>query len=695
VTTSRPVPSENGPLGEVLAGYLQTVERGENPDRQALLAGHPELADELAAYFADLDRMNRVAGPLKMSDQTVGFAEEAAAPLPVIRYFGDYVLEAEIARGGMGVVYRARQKSLNRVVALKMILAGQLASAADVQRFKSEAEAAANLDHPNILPIYEVGEHEGRQYFTMKLVEGGSLAARPAALLPEAGSAADLAATLARAVHFAHQRGILHRDLKPANVLIDAAGTPYITDFGLAKKAGTDSGLTQTGVAVGTPSYMAPEQARGEKGLTVAVDVYSLGAILYELLTGRPPFRGETVYETIRQLQEQDPPDPRLVNKKADRDLAAIALKCLAKNPSARYASAADLADDLDRWRGGEPTRARPPSLTGLALRWLRRNARAAAVVVLIGVAWGFLSGLGGSVPGQQRRFQLLAEGQGWLNPIIWVYRLWSVPAARWGMLGGAMFLWLSVGWWLRAGVRPKTASAAMGAAAVAGLLGAWVCNLWYGPIAAAELPVQLYPLKTDGMITWRYNPDWSNWRLTLPDIDTPHPDLDYLAKFVPLEKRDPTKASSARAYSDAQRDLLSVNRYYAATFAVWVAQFFTLLFFLSACLISTWAVDYLFRSGRRLSARLACYFELYLPTMAALVAAVVLVAIFIDFSYHRPDKVYEFVAVFAGIMAVTVAAAVLGFLGVVRRWHPAIRLSGYVLGIGLVVLMLRATATM
>jgi WD40 repeat protein/predicted Ser/Thr protein kinase len=366
-------------LDEAIASFYQAREAGQALDRNAFLACYPDLADELAAFLDNKAAFEKRAGgsPSPASEAaTLGPTptQPAPAPLEKVGYFGDYELLAEIARGGMGVVYRARQVSLNRTVALKMILAGQLASPADVQRFHTEAEAAANLDHPNIVPIYEVGEYEGQHYFSMKLVEGGSLGDCVERFRSNAPAVARLLQTVARAVHYAHQRGILHRDLKPANILLDAKGEPHVTDFGLAKRVEGGSNLTQSGAIVGTPAYMAPEQARAEKGLSTAVDTYSLGAILYELLTGRPPFRAATALDTILQVLDREPEPPSKIDARVDRDLETICLKCLEKDPAKRYGSAEALADDLERWQRGEPIQARRTGVLERTWKWARRR---------------------------------------------------------------------------------------------------------------------------------------------------------------------------------------------------------------------------------------------------------------------------------------------------------------------------------
>jgi serine/threonine-protein kinase len=313
------------------------------------------------------------------------------------RGFGDYDLLGEIARGGMAVVFRAKQRSLNRVVALKMILTGRFASPDDLRRFRNEAEAVARLDHSHIVPILEVGELRGHAYFTMKLMERGSLADHLADY-GDPRSAARLVATVAWAVHHAHQRGILHRDLKPANILLDADGHPHLADFGLAKRIGEGLDLTQPGALLGTPSYMAPEQAAGRRGeITTATDVYGLGAVLYALLTGRPPFRGATMLETIERVREQAPEPPSGVDQRVDRDLQIICLKCLEKDPQQRYESALELAEDLERWLRGEPIQARQVGRFERLWRWCRRAERIAqaggiaAFTSILLIGWNLL----------------------------------------------------------------------------------------------------------------------------------------------------------------------------------------------------------------------------------------------------------------------------------------------------------------
>jgi eukaryotic-like serine/threonine-protein kinase len=305
-------------------------------------------------------------------------------PPEVLRDYGDYELLEEIGRGAQGVVYRARQKSLNRIVALKVIGLGQWATKAHLKRFRLEAEAAASLDHPCIVPIYEVGERDGCCYFSMKFIEGGQLDGVAKRESISLGDAAQLIAKLARTVHHAHEHGILHRDIKPGNILIDAKGEPHLTDFGLARLVETESTLTRTMEVLGTPSYMAPEQARGQnEQLTGATDVYGLGAVFYQLLTDHPPFARGTTYETVRLVLEREPRSPRLWNPKIDRDLATICLKCLEKDPKRRYASALALAEDLERWVRHEPIRARHTGVFTRGKKWMRRNPTTALLFAL------------------------------------------------------------------------------------------------------------------------------------------------------------------------------------------------------------------------------------------------------------------------------------------------------------------------
>jgi TolB-like protein/tetratricopeptide (TPR) repeat protein/tRNA A-37 threonylcarbamoyl transferase component Bud32 len=344
---------------------------------------------EAAVLAADDDGVSA-----KDNANTASDNKKTARAVELLGELGDYELLEEVGRGGQGVVFRARQKSLNRIVALKVIRLGQWASKAHLKRFRLEAEAAARLENPGIVPIHEVGERDGSCYFSMKFVEGGQLdevTRREPILIRRA---VELIAKVARTVHYAHEHGILHRDIKPGNILLDQKGEPHLTDFGLARLVESDSSVTQTLDVLGTPSYMAPEQAVGNNAaISNVTDVYGLGAVLYHLLTGHPPFAGGTTYETIRLLCDTEPRQPRLLNPKIDRDLSTICLKCLEKDPKRRYPSALALAEDLERWIKHEPIQARHAGVFTRGRKWVQRNptsALLAATLVAFAAAVGW-----------------------------------------------------------------------------------------------------------------------------------------------------------------------------------------------------------------------------------------------------------------------------------------------------------------
>jgi eukaryotic-like serine/threonine-protein kinase len=347
----------------------------------ATLAARSGTADSTV----DLEETANHLGPQRISE-----GPGSSAPTRL----GDFELVRRLGEGTMGVVFEARQVSLNRTVAVKMTRAGLLAGEADLQRFRLEAEAVAHLDHLRIVPIYGVWEHEGCHYFAMKLIPGGSLARRLPEYAADPRASARLVAEVARAIQHSHDRGILHRDLKPSNILLDEEDRPLVSDFGLAKRSGDDSGLTQSGAIVGTPSYMAPEQASGHHAaVTAQTDVYGLGAVLYALLTGRPPFAADTILATIEQVRGRPPEPPSRINPRVGRDLETICLRCLEKDPWRRYASADALADDLHHWLEGEPIVARPVGATARAWMWSRRNPIvagliAALVLFALGTTW-------------------------------------------------------------------------------------------------------------------------------------------------------------------------------------------------------------------------------------------------------------------------------------------------------------------
>jgi eukaryotic-like serine/threonine-protein kinase len=432
---------------ELLVGLLDRMmtqsRTGGAASLEEAVAQHPHLAREIRELWATVQMTEDFASFSGLHDDAASAASETPerdATNFMPRDCGDYELLAELGRGGMGVVYKARQKGLDRIVALKMILRGDLASPADLVRFRAEAEAAAQLQHPHIVPVYEVDEFEGRPFFSMKLVEGTTLARRLLDGPLPSRTAAEMLAPICRAIADAHRRGVLHRDLKPSNILIDSEGRTFVTDFGLAKRmksvsveeAGTEGiqSLTQTGAILGTPSYMAPEQAAGNRGeVSSASDVYSLGAILYSMLTGRPPFQAASAVDTVLMVLEQDAVPPRMLNPKVDPDLEMIALKCLQKPPDLRYATADALADDLEAYLSNEPTSARSSHLSQIFTRAFRETHHA-AILENWGLLWMWHSLV-------VFLLCLLTNVMQW-NGIVdrWPYAaLWSVGAGTWAMI--------------------------------------------------------------------------------------------------------------------------------------------------------------------------------------------------------------------------------------------------------------------
>ena len=420
-------------LAMLLADLTDAVQRGDAVDLDVVCGEHPDLAQHLrelwgAVMVADAAGSHcREGMPDEQDDSSSSVLE-----LPC--RFGDYELLEELGRGGMGVVYRARQIGLAREVAVKMTLRGELASAEDRKRFRAEAEAAARLDHPGIVPVHEVGELEGRPYFSMKYIRGPTLSRMLADGPLPPHEAARILTAVARAIHFAHKNGVLHRDLKPSNILIDEDGQPHLTDFGLAKQIADAASLTKSGAVLGTPAYMAPEQAGGARGeVSPASDVYSLGAILYHMLTGRPPFQAASPVDTVLMVLEQDPAPPRVVNAKADRDLEMIALRCLQKPPDLRYESAESLAGDLDAYLEDRPIAARSGRFPQVLAR-LFRETHHATVLENWGLLWMWHSLVVLIACALTNVLYLLEIDERWSYVALWTAGLGAWAAVFWAL---------------------------------------------------------------------------------------------------------------------------------------------------------------------------------------------------------------------------------------------------------------------
>ena len=472
---------------------------GRSLSQSEYLSKFPDFQDAISKSF-DSDSNEKLDGFSQFatidlgtrSGNSVG-SQPASSPIigQNIQYFGDYEILGEIARGGMGVVYRARQISLNRIIALKMILSGQIASEDQIRRFQLEAEAAANLDHPGIVPIYDIGNHQGQHYFSMKLIHGKTVTEAKDSLLKDPAKAVGLVAKIADAVHHAHQRGILHRDLKPANIILDEEGNPVVTDFGLARNIDSEQQLTQSGAVLGTPGFMSPEQASGSI-TTTATDIYSLGAILYSLLSGRPPHSKTSMLETLLAVKNEVPLKLSAINPKLDSDLDLIVQKCLSKQPSDRYASTAELAADLRAYLAGQPLRVRSPSITELARLWLSNNFGNALwvpiIAIVVGCASGFsmlISTLGADFSQNYKIYEFFGHE----------HRSWMVQSWLWNPFIGPIVtlgLALLIGWATAKLSKTKNPTADLGAGLSVGLLaGLLAFATGFGPMLSTHMGIE------------------------------------------------------------------------------------------------------------------------------------------------------------------------------------------------------------
>jgi serine/threonine-protein kinase len=416
-------------LAQLLTELTEQRRQGRSIDREAVARDHPDLADELSGLWSAVELVERFGA----STPTQPHLPPASENLPLPRSFGEFVLLEELGSGGMGVVYKARQLSPERLVALKLALAGKLATAEERARFAAEAKMAARLNHTGIVQVYDVGEHDGQIFFSMQFIEGTTLSRRVAEGPLPPREAARIMAIVARAVEHAHDNGVVHRDIKPSNVILDGDGQPHVTDFGLARRVEGGESLTRTGAIVGTPSYMAPEQAEGKKA-TPSCDVYSLGAVLYHLLTGKPPFQAASMLDTLLLVREQDLVEPRRLNPKVDRDLEWICLKALEKRPEDRYRSAGQLAEHLDAFLQGETPPVWPSNMSYFIHRMLRPTMHA-PVLENWGALWMWHS--------------LMAMFQCTLTAVL----AWRNVQNRWPYMmiwGVGLLVWAGIFWALR-----------------------------------------------------------------------------------------------------------------------------------------------------------------------------------------------------------------------------------------------------